>query len=163
MWLAALALFVGGQAATETRAPRSTRAPITVTNSASPALAGRIGTCEAGGRSYNLNRLMLLENDAVEIGGPHGPLRVSIAEEYVQIHALRPAPAHAVYSTNIGDAVEPHGDLDVELKLGYFDGMLVVFWKETFRYRIYRQGLFRIAGQGVAPLCAGRGGVTIRD
>lgn len=163
MWLATFAFLMSAQAAPAWRSTPPPPAPITVTNSTPPAFAGRIGTCEADGRSYNLHRLMLLENQTVEIDGPQGPLRVSIAEEYVQIHAMGSTPARAVYAANVGDAADPQGDLDVELKLGYFDGMLVVFWKETFRHRIYRQGLFRIVGESVTPLCTGRGGVTIRD
>jgi len=162
MWFVALALTMVGQPQSSLSA-HPVQAPVTVTNSRQVPLAGRIGTCEADGRSYDLRRLMLLENQAVEIDGPHGPLRVSIAEEYVQIHSAGPRPARAVYATNVGDAADPDGDLDVELKLGYFDGILVVFWKETFRHRIYRQGMFRIVGESVAPLCAGRGGITIRD
>lgn len=163
MWLATFALLMGGQTPPASRHAPPIHTPVTVTNSRPLALAGRIGTCVAEGRSYDLHRLMLLENQAVEIDGPHGPLRVSIAEEYVQIHTADAAPARAVYATNIANAVDPHSNLDVELKLGYFDGILVVFWKETFRHRIYRQGMFRIAGESVRPLCAGRGGVTIRD
>lgn len=163
MWLATFALLVSSQAPPPPRTAPPIDTPITVTNSRPSALAGRIGTCIADGRAYDLHRLMRLENQAVETDGPRGPLRVSIAEEYVQIHTAGPGPARAVYATNIGDAADPDADLDVELKLGYFDGMLVVFWKETFRHRIYRQGLFRIAGESVTPLCAGRGGVTIRD
>lgn len=162
MWLATFALLMSGQTPPTSHPAPPVHAPTTVTNSRPPAFAGRIGTCEAEGRSYNLHRLMLLENQAVDVDGPRGPLRVSIAEEYVQIHTAGPAPA-AVYATNIGEAADPDADLDVELKLGYFDGALVVFWKETFRYRIYRQGMFRISGESVTPLCAGRGGVTIRD
>lgn len=163
MWLATFALLMNGLI--EPAPPHSppSHAPITVTNSTPLPLAGRIGTCEGDGRSYNLRRLMLLENRTIEIDGPHGPLRVSIAEEYVQIHTAGPTPARAIYATNIGDTADPRSDLDVELKLGYFDGFLVVFWKETFHHRIYRQGLFRIAGESVMPLCTGRGGVTIRD
>jgi len=126
-------------------------------------LAGRIGTCEAGGRSYDLHRLLLLENQEAEIDGPLGPLRVSVAEEYVEIRTSGPPPRRVIYATNIADAADPNGDLDVELKLGYFEGGLVIFWKETFHHRIYRQGMFRISSENVTPLCAGRGGVTIRD
>lgn len=163
MWLASVVLMASDQTPPETPSSPSGRAPITVTNSTPPAFAGRIGTCEGDGRSYDLHRLMLLENQAVEIDGPQGPLRVSIAEEHVQIHTAGPTPARAVYATNVATAMDPNSDLDIELKLGYFDGDLVVFWKETFRYRIYRQGMFRIVGESVTPLCAGRGGVTIRD
>lgn len=160
MWPVMLGLLMIAQAEPTSRVRSE---PVTVTNSRPPAFAGRIGICEADGRSYNLNRLLRLENDAAEIDGPQGPLRVSISEEYVEISTAGTSPGRTVYSTNIGDAVDPTGNLDVELKLGYIEGMLVIFWKETFRYRIYRQGLFRVSGEGVAPLCAGRGGVTIRD
>jgi hypothetical protein len=106
---------------------------------------------------------MLLENHAVEVDGPQGPLRVSISGEYLLIDTTGPLPPRAVYATNISDAVDPNADLDVELKLGYFEGTLVAFWKETFRHRMYRQGLLRILGETVTPLCEGRGGITVRD
>jgi hypothetical protein len=106
---------------------------------------------------------MVLENEAVEIDGPRGPLIIGISGEQVQIRSARPRQDVPVHAENIADAVDPEKDLDVELKLAYLDGRLVVFWKETYRHRIYRQGLFHIVGERVKALCTGRGGVTVRD
>ena len=162
MLLTAIALMITAQAQPHTSAP-SDQAPVTVTNSTQVPLIGRIGTCQGDGRSYNLRRLMLLENQMIEVDGPRGPLRVSISGEYLLIDTAGPPPRRAVYAANISDAVDPNADLDVELKLGYFEGTLVAFWKETFRHRTYRQGLLRISGETVTPLCEGSGGVTVRD
>ena len=135
--------------------------PVTVTNSRPVPFAGRTGTCEATGRSYNLHRLMILENRTIEIEGDGGPVRVSIDGEYVQIHTAG-ENSREIFATNIADIVDPHSDLDIELKLGYFDGHLVIFWKETFQHRVYQQGMFRVEGHFLTRLCNGRGGVTSR-
>lgn len=118
-----------------------------------------IGNCAGtGGRSFDLEKLLLLENRTALMEGSDGTLRVSVAGERVEILRLRPKSDGSVYITNIGYEVEPRADLDVELKLALNSGELVVYWKETYKNRIYRQGLFRIMGQHVAALCQGRGG-----
>lgn len=163
MWLGVFMLWVSGQATPPSQVSVPPSPPVTVMNTRHVQLIGPIGTCAAGGRVYNLHRLMILENHSVEVDGPHGPLRVNIAGQHVQIRKVDSKTNSIVYSENIADAADPKGDYDVELKLGYFDGMLVVYWKETYRHRIYHQGLFRLTGESFSQLCAGRGGVTVRD
>lgn len=120
----------------------------------------QVGRCEGQGRSFDLRRLMMLENRTVDIDGPNGTLRVRLDEEHLFIDAVSGAATQTVFGVNIGDEIDPHEDLDVELKLGYFEGGLVVYWKETFQHRIYRQGLFSIEGERISILCVGNAGVT---
>jgi len=154
-----LAFVVTGQASAPQMPARSAERVTVVRESEVPRL-DPLGNCEGNGASFDLRRLMLIENRSIRMEGAHGELQVSVNREQVRIDAVRDGSAQPVYSTNIGYAAEPHGDLDVELKLGYLDGAPIVYWKETFQNRIYRQGLFRIVGERVEQLCAGRGGIT---
>ncbi len=60
--------------------------------------------------------------------------------------------------------VGPEGaSADVELKLGLYEQQIVLYWRETYRHRIYRQGLFRFEGQALVPMCEGEGGEDIYE
>jgi len=117
-----------------------------------------VGDCEGNGRSFDLHRMMILEDRPVDIDSPDGPLRVSVHGEDLFFDAVGPTSPDRRYYTNVDSEIDPRDDLDIELKLAYFEGRLVLYWKETFQNRIYRQGLFSIAGHAVVPLCTGHGG-----
>jgi hypothetical protein len=120
-----------------------------------------VGDCVAAqGKSADLHTLMFLENRSIDIVGSKGSVRVTLNGERVQIRRIGPSADGAIYSLNIGDEVAPNDDLDVELKLGYMSGQLVLYWKETYQHRIYRQGLFGFFDDRVRSICSGRGGVN---
>lgn len=124
------------------------------------------GTCLGPGGAVDLSRVMFLENQSILIDGPDGPLRVSIDGEDLLILQYAGSSREREYFNNIGYQVDPDDDLDVELKLALVKGALAVYWRETYRNRLYRQGLFGIDvnqlfkadGRALVSLCSGRGG-----
>lgn len=155
-----LASMMSGQAGP---AP-GTSSPVTIVPEGEARLADEIGTCAGPGRSFNLRWLMPLADRSAEMDSPRGPRRISLQGEHLFIYAVdRHGPERAIFGINIGDEADPLHDLDVELRLAYFEGNLVVYWKETFQHRIYRQGMFGIESDRVTFLCAGVGGTTTLD
>jgi len=154
MWFLLVSPFLAQAAA-----PPSPPEAVTVVREEEISSLDRIGSCVGNGRPYNLRRLMPLVDRDIEIDSRHGPLRVTLQGERLIIYSVGEEPGRAVFWSNIGNQVAPRDDLDVELKLAYFEGMLVLYWKETFQHRLYRQGMFRIEGGEVTFLCGGRGGI----
>lgn len=101
---------------------------------------------------------MFLENRSVDFSTPDGQRRLSISGESVIIGDPRRKEA-GIYIDNIGYKVGKGDDLDVQLTLGLLDNRLVLYWKETFIYRTYKQGLFVVTGERIEFLCQGIGGI----
>lgn len=53
----------------------------------------------------------------------------------------------------------PSRKFDVEFAM--FRGELMIYWREAIENREYHQGLFRIEGAALKPLCEGVGGMTV--
>lgn len=117
-----------------------------------------MGNCEQNGRSIDLHRVMLLENRWIDIDSPQGPLRISVNRGTFLATEIGPRSERRQFISDISDTIDPGSQIDIELKLAYLDGRLVLYWKETFQNRRYRQGLFNIVGTEVASLCEGLGG-----
>jgi hypothetical protein len=117
-----------------------------------------VGSCEGNGRSINMRRVMFLENLSVDIDGPNGELRVSVNRTDLVVEEIGSVSQRRRFINDIADLIDTTGEIDIQLKLAYFDGRLVLYWKETFQNRHYRQGLFNILGTNVSPLCSGLGG-----
>jgi hypothetical protein len=120
-----------------------------------------VGDCVgAQDRAVDLRKVMFLENRSLDLERGDETVRVTLRGERVELVKLGARSDGGIYSTNIGDEVEPADDLDVELKLAYVSGEAALYWKETYQHRIYRQGVFRFVGDRVQKLCEGRGGVN---
>jgi hypothetical protein len=125
-----------------------------------------LGSCVGACGRVDLDRVMFLANKAILIDGPTGPLRVSLEREDLLIKELGGSSPQREYFNNVGYQVDQDDDLDVELKLARVDGKLAVYWRETYKNRIYRQGLFaidleqlfRATDKVLTPICHGRGG-----
>ncbi|MEA3012930.1 MAG: hypothetical protein QOD42_1475 [Sphingomonadales bacterium] len=107
----------------------------------------------------HMHRVMFLENPSVDVDGPNGELRVFINRADLIVEEM--ASGHRRFINDIADLVDPAGEIDIQLKLAYFDGRLVLYWRETFQNRHYRQGLFNILGTNVSPSCSGLGGSDV--
>ena len=154
-----LALMLAGQAALAGADP-SPATPVPFVRESEVRLSDPFGTCESNGRSFDLRRLALLADPTIEIDGPDGALRVTLDGEIIRIDEIGDGSVTQVFATNIGSRAEPNVDLDIKASLGYSNHRLVMYWKETYRHRIYRQRLFSIVNETIEPLCEGRGGVT---
>jgi len=120
-----------------------------------------VGDCvSARGQAFDLRKVMFLENRSLDLERGDETVRVTLRGERIELVKLGAKPDGGIYSTNIGDEVEADDDLDVELKLAYVSGEAVLYWKETYQHRIYRQGMFRFLGDRVQKLCEGKGGVN---
>jgi hypothetical protein len=122
-----------------------------------------IGSCLRRGQPIDLRRLSLLESREVTVDSPAGPLWVTVQGDKLRIAEPAVGGSRRVRVWEIGSLFEDErGRLDVRLSLGVLDRDLVLYWRETYQNRIYRQGLFRILDGELVPLCEGRGGVTRR-
>jgi hypothetical protein len=79
--------------------------------------------------------------------------------ESVSLKRVEGESGEGEYVSNIGTEVDDSVDLDVQLKLALYGGRPVIYWKETYLHRMYRQGLFGLGDWKVAPLCEGTGGL----
>ena len=122
-----------------------------------------LGSCRAQGRDIDLTRVDFLENRSIERESPNGPVRVEISVQSVSIELIGTQSNHPMIVHDIRRAIEHGQDLDIDLKLGYLDRDLVLYWRETFQHRTYRQGLFTVSPPSLVPLCEGRGGLLIED
>src|SRR3954471_4065634 len=121
----------------------------------------RLGTCGTGSGQVDLTRVAFLENRSFDQASPNGPVRVILTEESVAIENIGSGSDHTTAVHDIALTVARGGDIDIDLKLGYLDRRLVVFWRETAQHRSYRQGLFAVAPPKLVPICEGRGGIDV--
>lgn len=122
-----------------------------------------LGSCVGGRGPVSLSRVMFLENRILEWDGSSGPIRITLPRQSVNIKLLR-AKKQDIYIHNIGRLVgQGDSDADVHLKLALLDNRPVIYWRETYQHRIYRQGIFSIVGHNLVRLCEGEGGEAIMD
>lgn len=116
-----------------------------------------IGSCTSADGPVDLSRLWYLENRSVEVANH----RVGLGPQSVGITILDATPVrtHHYDIPRMVSEGGPAGDPDVELKLVVLDGQLAVYWRETYRHRMYRQGLFRVNGARLVRWCEGMGGI----
>ena len=117
-----------------------------------------IGSCEGGGRAIDLRKVLFLENRSVDTDWPEGTLRLSLSGDYFYADEVINRQVSRQHYQLVLDSIQDGSDLDIELKFAYFEGELLLYWKETFQNRLYRQGLFKISGPNLTFLCEGRGG-----
>jgi len=160
MMAAALVAFLAAQPAAA--------APPTVVSSREVAI-DLLGNCVTrDGRAIDLHRVAFLDDRPLVFDAPGGPYRAWIEGQKLLVEN----PAREIYFNRIDYqvAADGGGDLDLEVRLALVEGRLAVYWRETYRNRTYRQGLYTIAardlhrtGEGVTYLCAGSGGIRVDD
>lgn len=113
--------------------------------------------------------MALLEEPQQEVdGGSVGRMRLRIEGQRFALQLLDPAADGRQLVGDIGDIVGQHGErADIFLKFGSLDSRPVLYWRETYQHRIFRQGLFAIDASSangnwnhvLTPLCEGKGGI----
>ena len=107
---------------------------------ARPLLAG-VGNCTGERGSVEMSRIMFLENRMLEADMAGERILITLIGQRIRIESLPTNNAGTVYVVDIGDAVSiDEYTADVELRLAVLDNKPVLYWKETFMHRIYRQG-----------------------
>jgi hypothetical protein len=118
-----------------------------------------LGSCIGDNGPIELRRALFLENRVLDFVGDGGPMRIALLGQIVRISSLSSSGDEHIYRRDIGESISgQESAADVNLKLALLEGRLVVYWCETYRHRIYRQGLFRVNGMELAALCHGRAG-----
>ncbi len=118
-----------------------------------------LGSCLGPGGPVELRRAIFIENTVLDFVIRNRPMRIALMGQTVTISARRNDTDDEAHIQDIGETVATQsGAADVSLKLALLDGDVVVYWRENFQHRIYRQGLFRVAGLGLTPLCQGSAG-----
>lgn len=152
-------LFVAALLAAQlTRSPGPTTPPVVNLDA--------MGECVGGNGRIDLHRVMFLENRTLVVDGGTGPLRLRLEDETFYSEEIGERSERRTYINQIDAMVQPGENLDIELKFALVNNRLVLYWRETYQHRFYRQGLLTIEGrplfggddQVMTPLCAGRGG-----
>jgi hypothetical protein len=133
--------------------------------------ADEMGTCDGPRGSVDLRRISFLRRPYAILPGMTGPIRISIDGENLLAKEVGRRSRQREFYDNIGYQVDENDDLDVELRLARVHGRLSVYWRETYRHRIYRQGLFEIhpdelfrdTSRALALICEGRGGARTEE
>jgi hypothetical protein len=120
-----------------------------------------LGSCRGADGFLELRRIALLENRALDFRDSGKIFRVTVDGPKVRIEQLASREDHGIYVVNLENILK--GNPDIALTLGLLDDRPVVYWRETFVNRSHRQGIFKIKGQSLVPLCEGKGGVDILD
>lgn len=120
-----------------------------------------MGSCIAGDRSIEMTQVLFLENRSVTVLDPaRRPLRLRIEGERLILESDHPLLGRTQETRRIDRQITEESDLDIELKFAWVEDALALYWRETFQHRIYRQGLMRVEGDALTPLCEGRAGQT---
>lgn len=120
----------------------------------------RLGSCSSGERRIDMQRVMFLENRTL-LTSESQPRLIEVRRETATIEMEDREGALTTSYVPIDALIDDEADLDLELKLVVFEGEVMVFWKETFQNRIYRQGLVKLIGQDFVPVCEGQGGSEV--
>ena len=130
------------------------------------------GSCGApNGPSVDLRRVSLLQNRELELDSGIGRVRIVIDGQRFRLHRLA-SPDGELVAGDIGSVVNrSNGEetADVFVTIGLLDARPVLYWRETYQHRSFRQGLLNLDPMAmnadwnrvVTPLCEGRGGVDV--
>ena len=126
------------------------------------------GSCVTPAKpSVDIRRVSFLLNRELVLKSRAGPLRIVLQEQHFRVYLENSRDGEG-WSTNIGERVGKGEPADVVLTLGYLDEKPVLYWRETFQHRSFRQGLIGISAEVakadadwrriLTPICEGYGG-----
>lgn len=123
-------------------------------SSAQPREAGTCQTAEGG--YISISSTLRIENSRAEIKFDSSRYVAEINGETIRI---TDEDSGIVVFIRVDTKIDVNEDLDLDLKFVLLEGELSLYWRETFRHRLYRQGIFRILRDGLAARCSGVGGI----
>jgi hypothetical protein len=145
--------------------------PVSSVPPAPPLSLDATETCDGSGGSIDMDRVMYLENRMLNVEGGTGPLHLWLDDETFYSEETGEHSRHRTYIDRIDSVVQQGADVDIDLKFALVNGRLMLYWRETYRHRFYRQGLLALEGRalfgderrGIVPICEGRGGSSSAD
>lgn len=137
-----------------------------VVESQPPAIANQsnitfdsIGSCGDRASRVDMRRVAFLENRSIDWGAGSRRMRVRLSGENAYVQAISARVNQPVNIHSVALTVQRDGDIDIQLKFAILDGELLIYWRETYQHRMYRQGLLRPELSQLVSLCEGRGGL----
>jgi hypothetical protein len=118
-----------------------------------------LGVCRGPTGLVDLRRVSFLTNRSIlwKISGKL--TRVSVEEESLHVAEIKENIEQGITIRDSAYEISPDSDIDIDLSLAILDGELVVYWRETFKHRRYRQGVMRVSERPISSLCEGSGGI----
>ena len=122
-----------------------------------------LGSCLNERGPVDLRRVMFLENRYLDLGSEGATVKVELRRQTISFTTQAGTPEETIRVQDVARIVARNQEEnpDVYLKLALLDGDVLLYWRETYLHRSYRQGLFRIVGRDLQRFCEGNGGVTI--
>jgi hypothetical protein len=121
----------------------------------------QLGNCNGSPDLVDMRRVMFLENKRLDYVLPSGLHRFEVDGENLRIIDISESGTGYAYSYRVDLELERElGPMDLIVKLALFQGRLMVFWKESYLHRSYRQGLLTVEAPDLrlVPFCIGSGG-----
>ena len=120
------------------------------------------GYCKTKSTFIDLNDYFFLKERKIELNKGINEKTLEIEGEKIYISKIDKKSNErltAVYA--VDERIEDRADLDIDLTLAFTPKLddVVVYWRETFKYKSYRQGLVKISKDNIQLICEGRGGV----
>ena len=111
-----------------------------------------LGYCAGAQGSLDMAKLLIVENRSISLS--RSTATAEINQESI-IYRYLPENNLAVFDINA--LISPDEDLDILARFAVYNGNLVIYWRETYLNRSYRQGVL-LLGERPQVLCEGRGG-----
>ena len=108
-----------------------------------------------------MRRVLFIENPVVEIESSGKTFEIYVERESFYAKEINKNGEEVEHFEDVDSLLNMEDDLDIELKLAQYKGDLMLFWRETFKNRIYKQGLFLVDGPQLKLACKGEGGSHI--
>ena len=128
------------------------------------------GSCGTpGGQAVDIRRVMLLPDRAMAFDSSVGRVRISLDGQRFALHLLD-APEGDHFVGDVGDLISDGEErADVFVMIGSINARSVLYWRETYQHRSFRQGVLTVDPEAVkadwnsilTPFCEGTGGVDV--
>src|SRR5688572_1852979 len=118
------------------------------------------GNCKSTSGEFALNSVLFLTNKSVRLNSSSGDFEITVGDLSVTVNRVdKSVDSRTTKVYEIRRLVARGSIPDLDLSLVIVNGDLGLYWRETYRHRSYRQGLFKIVGSQLVSLCEGTGGI----